>query len=240
MPIQTILTQSIKLAQLISTGSIGESHTLELSQWLKVHSDLRGAFWHRTTMSYRAPKLAIIGTEPTFRTVFESALVTAGVRGPSVGQTNSLPFVITSISRQNWKCTTVAEDGTPLVSISLLEDFRLTITSTIPKASALLSTLGGYARVKVLFAGSRPAFSPCTGLPDLSGMNVTVVRPASTPMSGPFHLKPAPLAGSAVIPTSARIEFQPARVNWEYWNAPEGFGPMIVHEGYSALPSISK
>jgi hypothetical protein len=46
------------------------------------------------------------------------------------------------------------------------------------------------------------------------------------------------MKGTTVIPVSARVIIQPQRVNWIYWDAPEGFGPTIVFEGYGAAPSV--
>ena len=240
MSIQTLLTQTFKLVTLVATGSIGETHTVELTSWLRIQEDLRGAFWSRNSKSYRAPQIAIIGANATFRSTLEAALVTQGVRGPSTGTTDTTPFPITALARQNWKCVTRMANGEILNTTSILEDFTLTLTSTIPKASALLATMGGYARVRIVYPSSRPTTSPCSGLPDLTGVNATYGTPGLRPISGPFVIKPAPLAGRTVIPLSARIEFRPERVNWEYWNAPAGFGPEIRHEGYCAAPGAAE
>lgn len=233
------LTATFTLAQTIGTGSLGDTYTLSLHSWRTSYTDVRGEFYVRYTKKFETPGFAILSVsqgsfleEDEYGILNEDGSVEIAHRDTSIA-----PFSITQASRENWNCDVPGING-PLAHISKMADFRLLLVGTIPKPTSTLTTLGGWARMHLRFPGSKLSFSPCTSLPDFTGQNILAAATNRFPRTEPVLIRPANMKGTTVIPVSARVIIQPQRVNWIYWDAPEGFGPTIVFEGYGAAPSV--
>ena len=225
------------LAQTLGNGSLGDSYSLSLHSWQNSFTTLRGEFHTSRRQKFEAPSYAIFSaSRGNFLNEEEYGIADPdGTVEITWKESSDLPFTITGASRENWNCSVPGANG-PLALISKVSDFRLLLVATIPKASPMLSTLGGWSRTHIRFPGSRPALSPCNSTPDWSGQNVSGRTPDGIARTESVMLQPAVMKGTTVIPLSARAIIQPARVNWIYWDAQLGFGPLIVFEGYGAAP----
>lgn len=230
----------VKIASEAFKDRINPTYDLTLEQHRLTMEETRGDYWYRFTRSYQSPDSSIIGTlSPLFVTTAESASRRGGGMGPVTTSRSLAPFTILSVGRQNQRCFVPMPDG-GRVSFTVVEDFTLRVSAAIETSSFLLGTLGGYCRVVVLHPGSRPEPSPCSGTPDHTGQNIMAAVPGGVPMDGPFLLRPYVRRPGNNARTGSSAVFRPARVNWEYWNAVAGFGPVIRHEGYAAQPSNSR
>lgn len=225
------------LAQTIGTGSLGDSYSLNLHSWRSSHAELRGEYYQRSTKRFEAPGYAIFSaSRGSFLEEIEYGIRDEDGSIETVHREHgSAPFSITRASRENWNCEVPGVNG-PLVRISRTADFTLLLEATIPKPSRMLATLGGWSRIHLRFPDSLPALSPCTSVPDRSGQNIIGGAPGEVPRTEPIFIRPASMKGTKVMPMSSRVILRPQRVNWIYWDAPRGFGPAIVFEGYVSAP----
>ena len=176
---------------------------------------------------------------PRFTTRWESATFDNGIRGPSKVTEDHAAFSIISVGRQNWKCGVPMPDGGQ-VGFMVVEDLELRISASIPAPSNYLSYMGCYCRLQVRHPLSMPALSPCTGLADFTGQNSAANPGPGLPVDGPFFLKPAVRKPGTYLTAGSWKTFQPSRVNWEYWDAAAGFGPVIKPEAYCSAPAATK
>lgn len=229
------------LAQTIGTGSLGDSYSLNLHSWHNSSTTLRGDFHASRRQKFEAPSYAIFSaSRGNFLNEEEYGIADPdGTVETTWREVDESPFTITAASREHWNCSVPGTDG-PLARISKTADFKLLMVATIPKASPLLSTLGGWSRIHIRFPGSRPALSPCNSMPDWSGQNASGTTPPGIPRTESVMLRPAVMKGTTAIPLSARAIIQPSRVNWIYWDAQLGFGPKIIFEAYGSAPGAQQ
>ena len=230
----------ITISSAVFRDHVDCTFNLDLYQHRLSLEESRGAYWYRFDRTYSAPGAAIVGTvPPRVTTRWETAALNEGTRGPVSQKVDHLPFAILSVGRQNWKCSIPMPDGGS-VGFTLVEDLQLRISASIPAPSSYLSYMGGYCRLFVRHPSSQPALSPCTSLPDLSGQNAMAKSGLGLPVDGPFFLKPAVKKPGTFFTAGSWQIFRPSRVNWEYWNAVAGFGPVIKAEAYCSAPAVTK
>lgn len=224
---------SFSLAQAINNGALGDAYDLSLHSWRSSKTEVRGEFLTSQSQKFEAPGYSIVSaSRGSFLDVKEHGIVEPDGTVEIVWtESSSEPFSITQASRENWSCEVPGMNG-PLARITRIADFKLLLVATIPKPSRLVRVLGGGARVHIEFPGSCPALSPCTSMEDFSGQNLLGAYPGGVARSDSVFLTPASLKGTTVIPPGARALIHPQRVNWVYWDAPLGFGPRIVFDGY--------